>query len=558
MTFDGGKTWEPGLQVTEGRVNGDPTMVYGAGDDVYAVALVIKDLDKPRDPDPEVPRDDAKTVVFKSPDGGRTWAELSRFQFIDREFILFDETGGKYNGRLYILGQGSVRGIGGTSDRRAHSLQMFRSVDGGKSFTGPIHAAYPTGTIINGVGTGAVLSDGTVVMMFGHTKPGRAQNLEEEPSVGPNAELHVITSSDGGETFQKSSKITDWRVDRRRSEGGVLGQLVADPGSKLFKDRLYAVWPAIVSDRLQIQLAYSSDKGKTWSKPVVINDDRSPEDGGKGPDHLLPSIGVNKDGVVLISWYDRREAKDNLGWRLRAAASLDGGETFSASVPIAETANAYPQSTPWDLGAYAASDDKTSTVTIGVRLASFFTSGGHTTGLAVDGSGTFHPTWIDNRTGTSQMWSSVVKVGGMAVKNGATDLADLEDVSKWVTFEMSNPIFDRASGKLTLTAQLKNQSKHTIETPVKVRVFALEPGLGVPRITNADNGEGGTGAIWDFTKQVGAGTLPPLKLSEPRSLTFQLSDLRALRQGKDLESRLINLDARVYAKIRKAEEPEKK
>jgi hypothetical protein len=199
VTFDGGRTWEPTLKVTEGRVNGDPTALYGRGDDVFVVALVIKDLDTPRDPDPEAPRDEARTVVYKSSDGGRTWGESTRFQFIDREFLLMDKTGGKHDGRMYIIGQGSVRGIGGQTDRRASSVQVFRSVDGGKTFNGPVHAAYPEGTIVNGVGTGAVLSDGTVVMMFGHTKRGRAQNLEIEPTVGPNAELHVITSSDGGE-----------------------------------------------------------------------------------------------------------------------------------------------------------------------------------------------------------------------------------------------------------------------------------------------------------------------------------------------------------------------
>jgi hypothetical protein len=554
VTFDAGKTWEPTLKVTEGRVNGDPTALYGRGDDVFVVALVIKDLDTPRDPDPEARRDDPRTVVYKSSDGGRTWSESTRFQFIDREFILMDKTGGKYDGRMYIIGQGSVRGIGGQTDRRASSIQVFRSVDGGKNFNGPVHAAYPEGTIVNGVGTGAVLSDGTVVMMFGHTKRGRAQNLEIEPTVGPNAELHVITSTDGGETFQRSTKIADWRVDRQRSEGGVLGQLAADPGSAHFKDRLYAVWPAIVGDRLQVQSAYSADKGKTWSKPVVVNDDRTPEEPRNGPDHLLPSVAVNKDGVVLVTWYDRRESRDNLGWRLRAAASLDGGQTFSESVAIAETSNAYTQKLGWPLGAYAMSDDKTSVVSMGVRLMLFFTSGGHTTGLATDALGTFHPTWIDNRNGTPQMWTSQIAVEGTVTKNGAPDLSDLEDVSKWVTFELFNPQLDRATGGLTLTAQLKNQSKHTIEAPAKVRVLTLEPMMGVPRITNADNGEAGTGAMWDFTSTLGGGTLAPMQTSEARSLRFQLDDVRPLKAGDELKNVLLNMDVRVFAKLRKAAE----
>jgi hypothetical protein len=92
VSFDGGKTWDPSLKVTEGKVNGDPTAVYAHGDTVYVVALVIKDLEKPKDPEPSAPRDEAKTVVYKSTDGGRTFAESARFQFIDREFIDIDRT----------------------------------------------------------------------------------------------------------------------------------------------------------------------------------------------------------------------------------------------------------------------------------------------------------------------------------------------------------------------------------------------------------------------------------------------------------------------------------
>jgi hypothetical protein len=549
VSFDGGKTWDPSLRVTEGKVNGDPTAVYAHGDTVYVVALVIKDLDAPKDPEPGSPEDEAKTVVYKSTDGGRTWAESGRFQFIDREYIDIDRTNGKYAGRIYIVGQGSIKDI--SASRSGASLQIFRSLDDGKTFLGPVHAAYPEGTEIAGVGTGAVLSDGTFVVMFGLTKKGRQQNLEQEPTVGANGELHVISTKDGGERFGSSVKIADWRVDRGRSEGGMLGQLAADPGSKTFKDRLYVVYPEIVSDRIQIQLSYSSDKGKTWSKVTTINDDRSPEKGGKGPDHLLPSVAVNKDGVVLVTWYDRRDAKDNLGWRLRASASLDGGETFSASVPVTDFVNSYPQTIPWDLRGGASSDDKASLVSVFVGVESFFISGGHTSGLAVDAGGTFHPTWVDNHTGVAQLWSASVQVEGPVVKHGAADLAEFEDISKSVTLELSRPAFDRATGTLAVSARLKNISKDTVEGPVKVRVLTLESDLGVPEITNADNGQSGTGAVWDFSSQLAGSPLASMKLSAPRTLIFRVSDLRPLAQGKDFKFSFLTLDTRVLGKLHK-------
>ena len=87
-------------------------------------------------------------------------------------------------------------------------------------------------------------------------------------------------------------------------------QLAVDPGSRYFKDRLYGVWTDASSGRNNIRFAYSADKGRTWSDPITVNDDRPPADPSAGPDHSLPTVAVNKDGTVLVAWYDRREIPD--------------------------------------------------------------------------------------------------------------------------------------------------------------------------------------------------------------------------------------------------------
>jgi hypothetical protein len=143
-----------------------------------------------------------------------------------------------------------------------------------------------------------------------------------------------------------------------------------------------------------------------------------------------------------------------------------------------------------------------------------------------------------------------VKVEGTAVKHGGPDLADLKDISKSVTLELSKPDFDRVKGTLSVSARLKNISKDTVEGPVKVRVLTLESDLGVPEITNADNGQGGTGAVWDFTAQLSGAPLASMKLSAVRTLSFQISDLRPLAQGKDFKTSLFNLDRRSPTKTR--------
>jgi hypothetical protein len=115
VTFDSGRTWQPTLRSELMWGNQDPAAIYGRGDTVYVASLVSIDADKPEDPDPE--KNDHtlnRTIVYRSTDGGRTWAESARFESIDREFLNVDRTNGKYGGRVYNVAQGSVRGVGGT------------------------------------------------------------------------------------------------------------------------------------------------------------------------------------------------------------------------------------------------------------------------------------------------------------------------------------------------------------------------------------------------------------------------------------------------------------
>jgi hypothetical protein len=543
VTFDGGKTWDPTLKIAVGWGDQDPAVWYGKGDTVYAITLTQEYPNVALDPGPDAPpRHKDFTIVYRSTDGGRTWSDVGRFDNIDRQYIVVDDTNGPFSGRIYTVGQHGVPSISGYGPS---ALYMRWSADAGKTWMGPTFAAYPQGTGIAGVATGGVFSDGTMIGFFGLTKAGRSQSLEMD-SRGPNAELHVITTRDGGETFDKSTKIADWTMDRPRTEGALIGQLYVDPGSKAFKDRVYVAYPEVVDDRLQVRVSYSSDKGKTWSRPVTVNDDRTPEEKGKGPDHMLPAIGVNKDGVVMVAWYDRREAKDNLGWRPRAAVSFDGGDTFSASVPITENMNSYTSSTPWHVSG------RLSGSSISVGTGVFFTSAGHTNGLAVDADGTFHPTWIDNHTGIAQLYSAGIKVDGVVSKNGAADLAELEDISDAITFETSNVVYDRDRGTITMQARLKNTTKDTIKGPVKVRVLTLESEFGVPEVTNADNGEHGTGAVWDLSSLVPTGGLASLQASQPKTLTFKLTDVRGMGQGKNLRDNLLNIRSKTLGKRVKA------
>src|SRR5262249_30692640 len=160
---------------------------------------------------------------------------------------------------------------------------------------------------------------------------------------------------------------------------------------------------------------------------------------------------------------------------------------FTRSVRVSER----PQSFA-DIGALAVSGPDATGTAKGLKLS--FTvnqaefRGGDTDELMVDANGVFHAVWIDNRTGLSQIWTAPITVPGAAIKNGAAELAALEDVSSNVQAKLKQPRFDRETNLLTASVRLKNVSKDTIRGPLKVRVVGVESQLGTPTILNADDG----------------------------------------------------------------------
>jgi hypothetical protein len=553
VSFDNGMTWATVLDLDEGPRNSDPVATYGRGDTVFVVNEYIPNPGAGRTPWPT--KDQNRIDVYRSLDGGKRWQRSASFPFVDRQAIVVDKTAGKYAGRVYISGVSKgFYGPGGPA-----SVLLYRSVDGGSSFVGPVERPTVEGSGLLGASNNVALSDGTLAFTTFLVKKDRSLSVFDEGNRQPtgNAELQLLTSTDGGESLNPWVRVSDVYLG---SSGAQFAQLAVDPGSPFFKDRLYVVWPDAVSGRTEIRFAYSMDKGKTWSSPITVSDDRSPPERGRGPDHLVPSIGVNKAGAVFVAWYDRRESTDNMSWKIRAAASLDGGVTFTPSVLVSDVANAFTDQTPWVLGAPSVSGGGTRRPTaakglpiaVGLAVNSFLTSGGDTNGMAVGADGVFHPMWVDNRTGVSQLWTAPITVRATVEKHGARELADLEDITDKVTLQPRSTRYDRSNGTLTLTATLTNTSKETVRAPVKVRLTTLTSQLGVPAVVDASNGVKGRGAIWDFTATIPLGGLLPDSASAQRMLTFHLSDVRPMRlptQQRGVTSGLVDFEARVYGKV---------
>jgi hypothetical protein len=279
---------------------------------------------------------------------------------------------------------------------------------------------------------------------------------------------------------------------------------------------------------------------------------------------MLPAIGVNKQGAIVVAWYDRRDNTENLGWKIRAATSLDGGQTFSPSVVVSEGSNMYSAKDEWILmppsvsgggvgrgGGGGRGGAASRPLGVRVGLNWFYIAGGHTSGMAVDAEGVFHPVWVDNRTGVPHLWTAPITVTGTVEKHGARELADLEEITDKLALEAVSTNFDRTTNTFTLSARLRNASKDTVRGPIKARVVVLRSEIGVPQVIGAENGQTGVGAIWDLSAALPAGGLAPEASGPLTTFAIRLNDLRPIQAGKSFKQGLVQFETRIYGRLSK-------
>jgi hypothetical protein len=370
---------------------------------------------------------------------------------------------------------------------------------------------------------GIVMSDGTFATIFADAfnseAPGFFRDLHP---TAPNAALKFVSSEDGGETFGKATIVTDdWYL---RYNGSLMGQpsLAVDRTPGVFRDNVYAAWVDARSGRGEIRFAHSDSKGRTWSSPLVISDNAPEDERGEAPDAFMPTIAVNRDGIVGIIWYDRRDHSDNLGYDIRFSASLDGGESFLPSVQVSPGGGSALQTKslllrgPWH--PYAKPDGR-------VRAKFEWNyggdNGGDTAGLTCDSDGVFHPVWIDRRFGLPQASTTRITVKGNAMPNGGNGLESLHDVSSKAEVRFSLAKVDLTANLVTVGASLVNTSSSSISGRLVLRVLSLSSSQGPIDAENSDNGLSGAGAIWEFHPS-STNSLEVGGLTAPRQLRFKL------------------------------------
>jgi hypothetical protein len=496
VSADGGKSWRLALRTKgqEGHESWDPDCRFGPSHLLYSLS---------EGSGPDYP--DSYNRIDRSDDGGKTWENSTRLIHGERSFIVVDNRPGPQNGWLYLYG---LR-------EDTDSIRVGYSTDGGKSFFTQILPMEKGFHDVN-VGPGAILSDGSLVFPM----PVMKQDVEDSQQgfrVQLPAEIQLVRVQ-----FQRPNwplkvdiqKVAPWFADFEPN-GSYYTTLAVDPGNGPFRDRIYVVWEDRSSGRSQVFLSFSADKGKTWSHPRVMDDNvaRQVGDAIHGPDDLHGVVAVNPEGVVGVSWFDRREFQDNLGWDVRFRASFDGGETFLPSVKASNVDYDPGRGGRVFLFGGAPGLEVQSTNTLSIPW--FVFHGGHTMGLAADANGGFHPLWIANPAGTPQLWTTDIAVGGKVVKNGSPVLSKLQDASKLVRLQFLNRYYDTKSHSVDFELRLENASKSTLRGPLKIRI--LDAGSYVGDVTIQQDGKERTveGAVLDFSSQLPDGVFQPGYITKP-------------------------------------------
>lgn len=256
--------------------------------------------------DPDFAVDDAGNVylseinlinvaISKSADTGKSWSLANFFaqDMTDRQWSEADR-----NGVVYMVGNPADGGT--SSDPVGHfEHTLYKSTNGGATFTPGVDDA-------GGLGDLRVdRSDGTLYEMHYSGDPAKLElaAFRNARADDLTPQLHTVATG--------VDMRSHWPAFDLDSDGN-----------------LYVVWDETgegASRRASgVYYAYSTDRGRTWSKPVRV-------DAGPATD-IWPWLAVGDPGRVAIAWFqadkqlpgDDAETTGEHGWRLMAAQTLSG------------------------------------------------------------------------------------------------------------------------------------------------------------------------------------------------------------------------------------------
>lgn len=161
--------------------------------------------------------------------------------------------------------------------------------------------------------------------------------------------VYSAYSDDAGKTFSDPVKVSDFTfvnsrlissslkdtiigVDLSRVYPSIYNASDNNKNSKYYGNS-YVVWSsyglgAPSSTGFNVYLSVSTNGGESWNIPIELS--KEPLTGEQ--DQFYPTITVNSEGIVIVSWYEQGADGIKTNTNYVVALSFDGGKTFSKTV----------------------------------------------------------------------------------------------------------------------------------------------------------------------------------------------------------------------------------
>ncbi|MBN1221826.1 MAG: exo-alpha-sialidase [Candidatus Aminicenantes bacterium] len=546
LSRDGGNTWELVTLPEYAAGAFDPQVAADPEGRMYVVyGMIGKDMFDQFSQG--YPLEKSTIYVWSTPDEGKTWEGPTPLDCPvrpDHPRILVIANG-PYKGRVVI----------GWNDVKEDKLFFNYSTDYGKTFSKAVLAAKGMEPGYKYVATDPVmLSDGTLIQSFFryYIPPIHSNN--------DTTEIYMVRSEDGGDTWSEKEVVVEFGP---YSWKNLIGEIDAFPNPMMvsdthknspFKDHIYLIWDDVHEEAARIWLMRSTDTGKSWSEPMVISDNPGPKEGEPADFRNTPAINVNNEGSVGVVWYDRRQDPAKICWRYMMAVSEDGGATFSKNFPVSSEASCPPADFTPLLKTHDLYDDKVKKIPeeqlekmgemerlmhdmqevmrqLQKEATADLTSPqikvtynkarslsiGHYTGLTSDAHGTFHPLWIDSRSGRRQLYTSQV-----SKKSEWPAELKKTDVSDRIKIVPGKIELIPGSNRVNFTIQIQNMSEQTIYGPILL--LLAEGGISGTAGVNSNYTEDGR-LGWSVSKELGTqNCLHAKQISEPITVVLEIEE----------------------------------
>ncbi len=269
--------------------------------------------------------DSGYVMVAKTINGGASWSAgvkvISVLETpdkpVDRPWIVIDNSGGTYNGRIYVVSKSIEAGA------MPHHIWMKYSATNGATWSNLklIDDSIPSNLVTNSMGVPTVGADGSLYVGY----------ASYNPSQSVYARLIAVKSTDGGQTFVPhvianvtgNSAITDTLY-----QGSYI--LSANPtvaGNVVFTSTDQRNGDA------DILSLHSTNGGVTWTTlPVRVNDDAV----GNGVGQDMCWAEFSQTGKYVVAWRDRRNTggTSSSSFEVYTTISTDGGASFQPNYKV--------------------------------------------------------------------------------------------------------------------------------------------------------------------------------------------------------------------------------